>query len=205
MNRQELARVVAEAEKVLIADVLRVIDAMTADVEAHIAAGGLVCWPRFGTWYARYRRPRLYHTPKARKRAARAGEAANKFISISLPKWDFCFDPARNFKKSVRPKKAGDPVIKPKTPRAPDLVARLAERLDLSTVEIGDVMITLLAEIVRQVSAGAEVRLDGFGCWRAKKRPMRRYSVVTLGGGRAVKMIGATVVPVFVRHVDVKK
>lgn len=205
MNRQELARVVALSSKSVIADVLRVIDVMTADVEAHIAAGGLVCWPRFGTWFARHRKPRLYSTPLARKRSARTGEPADKFKSLSLPKWDFCFTPAINFKRECRPKKKGAVVPKPSTPRAPALVARVSERVEISTVEVEEIMLALLAEIIKRVAFGEEIRLDGFGVFATRARRRRRYSVVKKGGGRELKTFDERPIPVFYRHGVVNK
>lgn len=199
MNREELARRAAVNLGMPVFPVLECLEALIADAEQVVASGHGVVWPNFGTFFARYKKPRVYKTPLPRKRAARAGETADAFRSMSLPKWAFVFSPSKRFCYAVAGPIAKKPPDKENAGAGGAMARRLAGVLGLSSVEVAEMLKELFTQIIEAVVRGDQVRIGNFGTFLNKRRAARRFNVQKAGGGRELLTIGPRVMPAFIR------
>lgn len=197
MDRAELARRVAGTLKVPEMPVRRFLDAMFADAVEECKAGRRAVWPNFGTFAPKSRMPRVYRTPRARKRADRPGETADKLRQVSLSSWSIGFHAAARLKVAVAaayylkaPQReyewAGTKVIK-----------RLAAKVGISSVEAVETFAEVRKQMMLELMRGLPVYMDGLGALETKKRPQRFYSVKDGKGGRKVIYAGARTLVLF--------
>lgn len=198
MNRLELCRIVAEKEKVQIRLVLNLLDAMIDDVIRVWSESGSVTWPRCCTWYVRQRKARLVtHNGIKRKRAAAPGEPANEFSSLVPAAKVLVFDPSIYFKKSVSGR--GVLPVKQYDGAGAQWCDRMAARVGMAGVEVKPVLDRILLEIIRAVTMGMGIQIDGFGEFYSKRRGGRYYSVNAKGGGRKRVYASSSSLPAYRR------
>lgn len=201
MNRLEICRRAADKDKVPVALVMGILDAMIDDVIRVWSESGAVTWPRFCTWYVRQRKARLVRHQIKRKRAAKPGEPADQFQSLVPAEKTLVFVPSIYFRASVATRRSLLERI-PKTTYQGAGAAwrdRIAARVGRSGVEIESTIDDLFGEIIKQVTRGVEVRLDGFGLFYSRKRGGRYYVVNKKGGGRQRVWVQAATMPAYRR------